>query len=323
MEHQAQVIIVGGGLAGLSAAVYLARAKRDLLLVDSGKSMARWEPQVENYLGFPAGISGGGLLERARRQARRYGARLKRDLIRSARRVRGRFILKGKKDSYSCEKLLLATGAFHIPPDLPGFSSCIGRSMFFCKDCDGFRVQGKRVAVYGWSNATVRYAVAMLTYASEVFVVTDGREPTWDGKHRAALREYNIPVLCQPITRVTRAGPRLKAMRFRGGEQRRIDALFTTRGDIVWNALGKELGAKLDAEGQIVTDVDMRTTVRGLYAAGCVTPANCQMIIAAGQGATAAQAINCDLFEESLNRRTRGRAGKSITSNRSSRGAGG
>jgi thioredoxin reductase (NADPH) len=317
MQRQAQVIIVGGGLAGLSAAVYLARAKRELLVLDSGKSMARWEPKVENYLGFPAGISGRGLLERARRQACRYGARLKRDLIRSARLDRGRFILRGKKDSYCCEKLLLATGAFHIPPDLPGLSSCIGRSIFFCKDCDGFRLQGKRVAVYGWSNETVRYAVAMLTYASEVSVLTDGREPTWDGKHRSALHEYKIPVVGHPITRVHRAGPHLQALSFRGGERKRIDALFTTRGDIVWNALGKELGAKLDAEGQIVTDVDMRTTVKGLYAAGCVTPANCQMIIASGQGATAAQAINCDLFEESLNRRTRGRARKSITSNRS------
>ena len=80
----------------------------------------------------------------------------------------------------------------------------------------------------------------------------------------------------------------------------KIDYIFTTRGDIFYNQLAKKLGAKLDPDGQIKVDQCMRTTVPRLYAAGCVTPANCQMIIAAGQGATAAQAINRDLFEESL-----------------------
>jgi thioredoxin reductase (NADPH) len=80
----------------------------------------------------------------------------------------------------------------------------------------------------------------------------------------------------------------------------RIDYIYTTRGDIFHTGLAKRLGAKLDSDGQIKVDQCMRTTVPGLYAAGCVTPANCQMIIAAGQGAAAAQAINRDLFEESL-----------------------
>ena len=80
----------------------------------------------------------------------------------------------------------------------------------------------------------------------------------------------------------------------------KIDYLFTTRGDIFHNELARKLGAKVDSDGQIKVDQCMRTTVPRLYAAGCVTPANCQMIIAAGQGAAAAQAINRDLFEDGL-----------------------
>jgi thioredoxin reductase (NADPH) len=87
---------------------------------------------------------------------------------------------------------------------------------------------------------------------------------------------------------------------FSDGTSCDIEAMFTTRGDVFHTALAEGLGAAEDKEGQLIVDADMRTTVAGLYAAGCLTPANCQMIIAAGQGATAAQAIDRDLFEESL-----------------------
>src|SRR6478672_10901918 len=95
-----EVIIVGGGIAGLSAAVYLGRAQRDTLVIDSGKSMAKWEPAVENYLGFPEGISGQKLLRRGGQQARRYGVRLVADeIVRAAARKR-MFALEGRKRNY-------------------------------------------------------------------------------------------------------------------------------------------------------------------------------------------------------------------------------
>src|ERR1041384_4207876 len=103
--QSAEVIIVGGGLAGLSAAIYLGRARRQTLVLDSGKSMARWEPSVQNYLGFPDGISGTELIERARRQARRYRVRFCRDEISWARVRNRRFTLRGKQTFYSCQRL--------------------------------------------------------------------------------------------------------------------------------------------------------------------------------------------------------------------------
>ncbi len=297
----AEIIIVGGGLAGLSAAVYLRRALRDTLLIDEQKSMARWEPDVQNYLGFPDGMSGELLLRRGRQQAARYGARVQRDRIVNARVTRMGFSLRGRKQSYSCDRLLLATGIFHIPPDIPGIKPCLGHSLFFCKDCDGYRVRGKDVAVYGWSSEAVEYALSMLVYSSCVFILTDGRVPRWGRKHAAWLREYQIPVYRQKIIGIKRDNERLRALRLEDGRLVVVEALFTTRGDIYFNKLAKGLGAKVDREGQIVVGLDMDTTVKGLYAAGCVTPSNCQMIIAAGEGAIAAQAINRDLFSQSLN----------------------
>ena len=102
------------------------------------------------------------------------------------------------------------------------------------------------------------------------------------------------------ITEVDHRKNQVRGLCFKIGTKVKIDNIFTTRGDVFHTGLAKSLGARLDQERQIVVDRCMRTSVPRLYAAGCVTPANCQMIIAAGEGAAAAQAINRDLFEESL-----------------------
>ena len=294
------VIIVGGGCAGLSAALYLGRAMRSVLVVDSGKSLALWEPDVQNYFAFPEGISGEKLIQRGVAHAKKYKTKIVRDEISGARKIGKDFSLRGKKSSYRAKRVLLATGVFHIPPDIPHVKQCLGHSMFFCKDCDGYRNQDKRIAIVGQNNEAVEYALGMLCYACCVVITTNGKKPSWDKRHSEWISEYEIPVYHSPICGVKHKKGFLKSLTFENGRCVAIDALFTTRGDIIHNKLGKALGAKLDAAGQIVVDNCMRTSVQGLYAAGCVTPANCQMIIAAGDGATAAQSINRDLFEESL-----------------------
>ena len=295
-----EVIIVGGGIAGLSAAIYLGRAQRNVLVVDSGHSMAKWEPSVENYLGFPKGVDGEELLKNGRTQAKRYEAELVEDEVGRAKREKGGFVLRGRKATYRCERLLLATGIFHIPPDIPGVKECLGHSMFFCKDCDGFRVRGKRIAIVGANNEAVEYALDMLHYSPCVIIAPNGEKIRWDKKHAAWLKEYEIPIERGRIRDLEHRGHKILGLVYERGRQVKIDYIFTTRGDIFHTGLAEKLGAKLDGEGQIKVDGCMRTSVPRLYAAGCVTPANCQMIVAAGQGAIAAQAINRDLFEESL-----------------------
>jgi len=295
-----EVIIVGGGLAGLSAAIYLGRAKRDTLVIDSGKSMARWEPDVQNYLGFPDGISGEKLIARGCAQARAHEVEFATDEIMDALKEDDTFLLRGREHAYRSRRLLIATGIFHVPPEINGVKECLGHSMFFCKDCDGYRVQDKAVVIYGWTNETVEYALAMLAYTAVVAIVTDGRDPRWDQTHARWTEEYELPVFSSTILEACHEGCAIRCLRLSSGDEVDVDALFTTRGDICFNELARNLGAELDPEGQIRVDFNMATSVPGLYAAGCVTPANCQMIIAAGDGAVAAQAINRDLFEESL-----------------------
>ena len=304
VRREREVIIVGGGLAGLSAAIYLGRALRDVLVIDAGESLAMWEPEVQNYLGFPECIDGNELLRRGREQAERYGAEFLTEEIDRIWLEDGRFKLKGRKCQFECQKLLLATGVYHLPPKIPAVNECTGVSMFFCKDCDGYRVQGRRVVVLGHKEEAVEYALAILTYTHCVTVLTNGEAPAWGEAHEKWLREYQVPVALEPVRDVDHDDGHIRALILASGKRIEADSIFTTRGDLFHNQLAQQLGAKVDSEGQIQVDNCQRTSVPGLYAAGCVTPANCQMIIAAGDGATAAQAINRELFEESLSNGT-------------------
>lgn len=298
-QHR-EAIVIGGGIAGLSAAIYLGRAERDTLVIDSGHSMAKWEPEVQNYLGFPKGVGGEELLRLGYQQAKHYRVAFASDEIKSVATRKAGFTLRGRRTTYRTDRLLIATGIFHLPPKIPGVKECLGHSMFFCKDCDGYRVRGKRIAICGANDEAVEYALGMLSYSACVIIATNGEKPHWSRRHAAWLREHEIPVHREKITGVDHRGCQVRGLNLKGGVEVRIDYIFTTRGDIFHTRLAESLGAKLDRSGQIKVDHCMRTSVPRLYAAGCVTPANCQMIIAAGQGAAAAQAMNRDLFEESL-----------------------
>jgi len=299
-----EVAVVGGGIAGLSAAIYLGRAQRDTLVIDSGRSMAKWEPIVGNYLGFPEGVSGENLLKFGRQQAEFHDVRFAADEVEEIQRAEEDFVLRGKKGSYRAKRLLLATGIFHLPPEIPGVKDCLGHSMFFCKDCDGFRVQEKNIAICGANNEAVEYALGMLLYSACVVIATNGEKPHWSEQHARWIEEYEIPVHPEKIIDVEHRDRQILSLLLANRQSVAIDYIFTTRGDIFHTELAESLGARLDEEGQIAVDHCMRTSVPKLYAAGCVTPANCQMIIAAGEGAAAAQAINRDLFEESLKTHT-------------------
>jgi thioredoxin reductase (NADPH) len=163
-------------------------------------------------------------------------------------------------------------------------------------------VQGKRIVILGHNNEAADYALAMLLFSASVVIATNDHTLTWDSDHGAWLEEYRIAIRRERIAEVEHADGHLRALTFGAGVRLEADAAFATRGDVTHTELLTGLGAELDSEGQVVVDACLRTTVPGLYAAGCVTPANCQMIIAAGQGATAAQSINRDLFDESLRR---------------------
>lgn len=226
------------------------------------------------------------------------------DEVRTLKKDDDTFHLQGQQANYYTKRVLIATGLTYLPPDLPGVKDCLGKSLFFCKDCDAYRVQGKRIVIIGRNNEAADYALAMLLFSPSVMIATNGKEPKWDSEHAGWLEEYQIPIRQDRISMVEHDEGQLRALTFEQSDPLKLDAAFTTRGDVYHNDLAEHVGGSIDTEGEIIVDACLRTSVAGLYAAGCVTAANCQMIIAAGQGAIAGQAINRDLFEESLGKHT-------------------
>ena len=249
-----EVVVVGGGVAGLSASIYLGRALRRTLVLDDNRSLAVWEPDVQNYLGFPDGVAGGELLRKGKVQAQKYGVEFAAETVLEARRADAGFLLRCESGSVTCARLLIATGLYHLPPEIPGVDDCLGHSMFFCKDCDAYRVQDRRIAVIGRNDEAVEYALAMLLYSSCVIIATNGKPAAWSSQHARWIEEYHIPVYPQPITQVEHDCGQVLSLDFADHGTVAVDSIFTTRGDVYHNVLARGLGADLDAEGQILAD---------------------------------------------------------------------
>src|SRR5215212_7223157 len=207
--------IVGGGMAGLSAALYLGRSRRRTLILDTGHSMATWEEMVDNYLGFPDGVSGQDLLDRGRKQALQFGAMFSEDEVRQLRCEHGDlFVVEGTQRVYRARRVLLATGLTHLLPDIPGAKACLGKSVFFCKDCDAFRVQERRIAVMGHRDEAARYALGMLAFSSSVCIATNGEPPAWNAWWQGRIQEYGIPVRLEPVAELEHRGGAVHTMVF-------------------------------------------------------------------------------------------------------------
>jgi thioredoxin reductase (NADPH) len=161
-------------------------------------------------------------------------------------------------------------------------------------------VRGKKIVILGRNDDAVEYALAMMAYSPKVMIATNAEAIVWDDDHAAWVAQHQIPVLEGRIVAIEHVDREIQALCFEGDRRVAADVAFTTRGDVYHNHLALTLGAEIDDEGQVLVDHQGQTTVPGLYAAGCLTPANCQAIVAAGQGTIAAQAINRAIFEEDL-----------------------
>lgn len=272
-------VIVGAGPAGLTAATYLARFRRRVLVLDGGPSRADWIPESHNTPGFPQGIGGPELLSRMRAQAIAFGATVRPGRVEALQEIAGGFRLTGPFGAIPAATVLLATGILDRLPSIPGLSAAIrdGR-VRMCPICDAFEAIDRRIAVLTDGDLGRREAEFLRTYSSDVEVLMLGDDAGGEGT-RVALADLSFD---------------RQSVLLRQGEgpPRRFDHLYLALGSAAQADLAVTAGARQAESGELTVDAHQMTTVDGLYAAGDVVRGLNQIAVGFGEAAIAATAIH-------------------------------
>ena len=289
-------LVVGAGPAGLTAALYLARFRRSVEVFDGGQSRASYIPKTRNYPGFPDGISGDELLERLRRQAGRYGARITRGLVETIRRDDGFFVATADGREVRARRVLLATGIVDKQPEMANFAEAVEAGCIrLCPICDGHEVIDRKVAVYGDPHEAAGHAIFMRTFTENVtLVVPRGCEATGP-QFAQRLRVAGVTYLESPVCEIYMTPERKAGVRLADDSNHVFATLYPTLGCRPRIELAMSLGVKCDEKGDIVVDDHNRTSVPGLFAAGDVVAALNQISVAVGHAAIAATTIHNEL----------------------------
>ncbi len=290
-----EVLIIGAGCAGLTAATYLGRFLRRTLVADAGEPRACWIPVSHNMPGFPAGITGGAILSRMREQAEEYGAVIEAGSVESLRRNGDGFIARLNGRDLRVRGVLLATGVVDHHPDLPGVENAIRRSLVrICPICDGYEARDKAVAIIGHDDKGVREAAFLRTYTDRVTLIHIGAPEALT--ERDALQRLGVTLVETAIENVEIEGDRVTALGW-GGAFKTFDLVYSALGTSPNASLAETLGAETGGDGRLVVDPHQLTTVPGLYAAGDVVRGLNQIAVATAEAAVAATALHNALRE--------------------------
>lgn len=300
MESRFDIGIVGGGPAGLSAAIWSARYLHSVVLIDNGDPR-NWETRGINcYLGLP-GIRPDELRARGRDEARHYNAVLVDDFVVTGERTDDDgFVLTLQSGArYAARRVLLAIGLKDVWPDIPGLDRVYGSTAHVCPDCDGYESRGKKTIVIGRGRKAVGMALNLRTWTSEIIICTNGHAPELDdAEYCAKLDAHNIPVLTERIVNVGASEGMVHCLRLSNGMELDAEKIFFAIGQYPADDIGAELGCERDAGGHIIVDDHYHTSVRNVFAAGDIVPGSQLAIAAAADGAIAALAIHKSLVPD-------------------------
>lgn len=293
------VIIVGAGPAGLSAALILGRSRRRVLVCDTGKPRNAASRAMHGYL-TRDGIPPREFLRIAREQLTQYDTIELRDIeVTRAECIDQRFqVTLGDATRLSTRKLLIATGVIDNLPDIPGFAELYGISVFHCPYCDGWEVRDRPLAIYGRGARGLGLSLELTGWSRDLVLCTDGpSELSQDdldrlSRHRIAVREERVARL------EGRDG--LERIVFASGDPLARKAIFFTTGQTQQSSLADSLGCEINEKGTVRTGKYETTHLTGLYVAGDASRAVQWVVVAAAEGAEAAFAINTDLLKEDL-----------------------
>jgi thioredoxin reductase (NADPH) len=291
------LIIIGAGPAGLTAGIYGVRSGLRTLVLEEKLpgGMVATSPWIENYPGFPNGISGEDLAEKMLSQCRRLGAEVK-ELEGAVELSLGgkEKIVKTENAEYSAGAVIIASGSKHKALGVPGEEKFQGKGVSYCAVCDGYFFKGKRVLVVGGGNCAVLSAIYLANLASDVFLAHRRGSLRAEEAYVKQLEAMKINVLYSTELREIKGGEVVNnAVLFNGKtgrtEELKVDGVFIFVGEAPNSIFAQKAGVKVDEKGYIVTDPLQRTNISGVYTAGDVTSCPVRQVgIAVGQAIIAA-----------------------------------
>jgi thioredoxin reductase (NADPH) len=285
-------LVVGGGPAGLTAAIYLGRYRRLTTVIDDGASRAVKIPESHNYPGFK-GIGGRALLQRLQEQALQYGAVFEKGRVTSLHRQSdGVFVARYGQSEIHARSVLLATGLVDECPDFDGLGEGVYHdAVRYCPICDGYEALDKRIGIIGPIKSAGSKALFLKTYSQTVSLfATDG---DLSGAESRSLTESGVVIVERPV-RVEHEGDGI-VVTAASGARYTVDVLYPALGCNVRSELAINLGATCSESGNLMVDDHQRTAVPGLFAAGDVVTDLHQLTVAAGHAAIAATAMHNSL----------------------------
>jgi thioredoxin reductase len=295
------VVIVGAGPAGLSAALMLGRCRRSVVVFDTGKPRNAPSHALHGYL-TRDGIAPAEFLRLSRLELAKYDTvDLRDDEVTAAecKPDEGFVVTLASGERVASRKLLLATGVVDNLPGIPGFRELYGRSVFHCPYCDGWELCDRRFAIYGRGERGVGLSLELTAWSRDLVLCTDGPGEIEPGD-RDRLARNGVTIREERVVRLDADGDRLSAVVFDTGARLERDALFFTTGQYQRSDLLERLGCQFNDKGTVRTGKYETTHLPGLFVAGDASRAVQWVVVAAAEGAEAAFAINTDLLKEDL-----------------------
>ncbi len=289
-----EVLIIGAGAAGLSAATVLGRSLRQVIVYDHGVRRNQSSRAMHAYLSRD-GIDPAEFIDICKVQLRQYSSVEQRHgtAVKAEAAGRGFEVQFEDGSKQACQKLLLAAGVCDVLPEMPGISDFYGRSVHHCPYCDGWEHRGQTIAVYGADGKGPGLATMMLQWSDKIVLCTNGSQLT--SKDTINLAAHGVRIRDEPILRCEGEQGKIQRLLFQSGPPLDCEALFFNTGQTRRSELVTQLGCRLDDKGSVETNEHEQSSVPGLYVAGDVSRDLQFVIMAAAEGARAGVAINAAL----------------------------
>jgi thioredoxin reductase (NADPH) len=290
-------VIVGAGPAGLSAAVYMGRFLRRTLVIDDGEGRSTFSQINDNYLGFPSGIAVRELRRLGREQAQRFGVEIRSSQVTRIEREGSVFIVYCKGTAFRARTVILCTGVDDNWPDIPDVEQYVGKTLFWCITCDGFRTANKSVVLFGHDDDAATTACQFKLYTDDIVFLTRPGKLDCSEPRVQSMEKHGIAMIEGEVKSVEGQPDRIEQVVLKDGRRLPCDLMFSLLGCRPNVELARDVGADLTSKGYVRIDDEGYTTVPGFFCAGDVSGIHTHQVCSAvHEGAEAAQTANYYLY---------------------------